>query len=140
LRLAAASKDHEREVGMDEFRWEESAHRATMTGTGSDEAALVRLATIVYALQTASFFLPLTLFAAVIVNYVRRDDARGTWVESHFRWQIGTFWWVLGWFALGGLTFFFVIGWFILGAATLWLIYRIVKGWLYLSEKRPMSA
>lgn len=122
---------------MNEFRWQEPGRA---DGAGVDQAALERLATIVYALQTASLFFPLTLFAAVIVNYVRRDDARGTWVDSHFRWQIRTFWWVLAWFLLGGLTFFFVIGWFILGAATLWLIYRIVKGWLYLSEKRPMPA
>jgi len=123
---------------MDEFRWQERGREGIVAEI--DEAALARLATIVYILQTASFFLPLTLFAGVIVNYVRREDARGTWVESHFRWQIRTFWWVLAWFVLGGLTFFFVLGWFILGAATLWLIYRIVKGWLYLSEKRPMPA
>jgi uncharacterized membrane protein len=122
---------------MDEFSWQETDRQTTMAGI--DEAALARLATIVYALQTASFFFPLTLFAAVIVNYVRRDDARGTWLESHFRWQIRTFWFTMGWFTVGGLTFFFVIGWFILGAAVLWLIYRIVKGWLYLSEKRPLA-
>ena len=123
---------------MDEFRWEEPGHQATAAGI--DEAALARLATIVYALQAASFFFPLTLFAAAIVNYVRRDDARGTWVESHFRWQIRTFWWVLVCCVAGGLTVFVLIGWFILGAASLWLIYRIVKGWLFLSEKRPLPA
>jgi uncharacterized membrane protein len=123
---------------MEEFRWQERGREASAAGV--DTAALVRLATIVYILQTASFFLPLTLFAGVIVNYVRREDARGTWVESHFRWQVRTFWWVLVWFVLGGLTFFFVLGWFILGAAMLWLIYRIVKGWLFLSEQRPMPA
>ena len=122
---------------MNEFRWQEPGPPEVAE---ADQTALARLATIVYALQAASLCFPLTLFAAVIVNYVRRDDARGTWVESHFRWQIRTFWWVLAWFLLGGLTFFFLIGWFILGAATLWLIYRIVKGWLYLSEKRLMPA
>jgi uncharacterized membrane protein len=123
---------------MDEFHWQERGREGIMAGI--DEAALARLATIVYILQAASFFLPLTLFAGVIVNYVRREDARGTWVESHFHWQLRTFWWVLAWFVLGALTFVFVLGWFILGAATLWLIYRIVKGWLYLSEKRPLPA
>ena len=109
-----------------------------MAGAGVDEAALVRLATIVYILQALSFFAGLTLFAAVIVNYVRRDDARGTWVESHFRWQIRTFWCTLLGTALGALTVLFLVGWFILGAVALWLIYRIVKGWLLLSEKRPL--
>ncbi len=123
---------------MDEFRWQE--HSEPQSAAGIDEAALTRLTTIVYALQTASFFFPLTLFAAVIINYVRRDDARGTWVESHFRWQIRTFWFTIIWLVIGALTFFLLVGWAILGAATLWLIYRIVKGWLYLSEKRPMPA
>jgi uncharacterized membrane protein len=121
---------------MDKFRFEEPS--PAPAATVIDEATLVRLATIVYALQAASFFVGLTLFAAVIVNYVRRDDALGTWVESHFRWQLRTFWFTLLWIAIGGLTFVFIVGWFILGAASLWLIYRIVKGWLYLSEKRPM--
>ena len=119
-----------------DFRFEEPEDNVPPAGI--DEAALARLATIVYALQTASFFFPLTLFAAVIVNYVRRDDARGTWVESHFRWQLRTFWFTLLWLILGGLTALFAVGWLILGAAALWLIYRVVKGWLYLSERRPL--
>ena len=122
----------------DEFRFDMPGR--TESSGGIDEAALVRLATIVYALQTASFFFGLTLFAAVIVNYVRRDEARGTWLESHFRWQIRTFWFTLLWTVLGAMTALFLVGWFILGAAALWLIYRIVKGWLLLSEKRPMPA
>jgi uncharacterized membrane protein len=121
---------------MDEFRFEQTG--AGRPAASIDEAALARLATIVYALQAASFFVGLTLFAGVIINYVRRDDARGTWVESHFRWQIRTFWFTLCWLALGALTFFVLIGWLILGAASLWLIYRVVKGWLYLNEKRPL--
>jgi uncharacterized membrane protein len=123
---------------MNEFRFELPGQPGTPAGL--DEAALVRLATIVYALQATSFFVGLTLFAAVIVNYVRRDDARGTWVESHFRWQIRTFWFTLLGTVVGGLTALFLVGWFILGAVALWLIYRIVKGWLYLSEKRPLPA
>ena len=121
----------------DEFRFE--AQDRSTPPAGIDEAALVRLATIVYLLQAVSFLAGLTLFAAVIVNYVRRDDARGTWVESHFRWQIRTFWFTLLWSVLGALTTLFLVGWFILGAAALWLIYRIVKGWLLLSEKRPIG-
>lgn len=122
----------------DEFRFEEPG--PAPTGTVIDENALARLATVVYALQAASFFFGLTLFAAVIVNYVRRDDARGTWVESHFRWQIRTFWFTLLWLFVGGLTALFLIGWVILGAVALWLIYRIAKGWLLLSERRPLPA
>jgi len=83
---------------------------------------------------------------AVIINYVKRGEARGTWLESHFRWQIRTFWFALLWVIVvaivGGLLTIVVIGFaiwviglFILG---LWAIYRIARGWLRLSDRRPM--
>jgi uncharacterized membrane protein len=104
-----------------------------------DLQSLKNIATAVYALQAASFLLVITYFIAVILNYIKRDDARGTWLESHFRWQIRTFWFGLLWFGLGGLTFIIVIGWVILFAASLWLIYRILKGWLSLNDGKPMD-
>ncbi len=106
----------------------------------TDLSSLKNIATAVYALQAASFIFGITYFIAIIINYVKREDAQGTWVESHFRWQIRTFWFGLLWFVLGGLTFFIVIGWFILFAAALWLIYRILKGWLNLNDGKPMYA
>lgn len=111
-------------------------HIATPT-----ETSLQRLATIVYALQAASLFTgALTLFAGAIINYVRKDDVQGSWVESHFAWQIRTFWFSLLWLVIGGVLTIFLIGWAILLAASLWLIYRLTKGWLYLSERRPMPS
>lgn len=105
------------------------------------ETSLKRLTTIVYALQAASLFTgTLTLFAGVIINYVRWEDVQGSWIESHFRWQTRTFWYSLLWMVIGVVTTIFLIGWAILLAATLWLIYRIVKGWVYLSEHRPMPS
>lgn len=107
--------------------------------TPPSEVGLQRLAAIVYALQAASLFTgTLTLFAGIIINYVRREDVEGSWIESHFRWQIKTFWYSLLWMVIGAATVIFLIGWAILLAASLWLIYRVVKGWVYLSEKRPM--
>jgi len=104
-----------------------------------DEAKLQKLALIVYVLQAASLFTgALTLFAGVIINYVRKDDVQDSWIASHFSWQIRTFWFTLIWAVIGGVTTIFLIGWGILLAASLWLIYRIVKGWLYLVEQRPM--
>ena len=103
------------------------------------ETSLQRLAMIVYVLQVASLFTgSLTLFAGVIINYVRMEDVQGSWVESHFRWQTKTFWYTLLWMVIGGVTTLLLIGWAILLAASIWLIYRIVKGWLYLSEHRAM--
>ena len=108
---------------------------------GPDEESCRRLALIVYALQAGGFLTSgLTLFAGVIINYVRREDVQGTWLESHFRWQIRTFWFTLLWTAIGSITAIFLVGWVILTGMSLWLIYRIVKGWLYLSEKRVLPA
>lgn len=105
-----------------------------------DLRSLKNITTAVYALQAASFLLVITYFVAVILNYIKLDDARGTWLESHFRWQIRTFWFGLLWFVLGGLTYIIIIGWLILFAASLWLIYRILKGWLNLNDGKPMPA
>jgi uncharacterized membrane protein len=107
-----------------------------------DLQSLKNVAIAVYALQAASILPPfvITFFVAVILNYIKLDDVRGTWLESHFRWQMRTFWFGLLWFVLGGLTYIIVIGWAILFAATLWLIYRILKGWLNLNDGKPMYA
>jgi uncharacterized membrane protein len=103
------------------------------------ETGLQRLAMIVYGLQAASLLTgSLTLFAGVIINYVRMEDVQGSWIESHFRWQTKTFWYTLLWLVIGSVTTLILIGWAILLAASLWLIYRIVKGWVYLNEQRAM--
>ncbi|PYM17425.1 MAG: hypothetical protein DMD81_09015 [Candidatus Rokuibacteriota bacterium] len=81
---------------------------------------------------------------AVILNYVKRSDARGTWLESHFRWQIRTFWFGLLWvglcllFVLLTLGVGLLIAWLPLAVVGLWLIYRIARGWLRLIDRRPM--
>jgi len=106
-----------------------------------DETNLQRLATIVYALQAVSLFTgTLTLFAGIIINYVRKEDVQGSWIESHFQWQIKTFWYSLIWMVIGGVMTIFLVGWAILLIASLWLIYRIIKGWVYLNEHRPMPS
>ena len=99
---------------------------------------LITITTLVYALQAAVFLGGIPYLVAIIINYVKRDDVQGTWLASHFRWQIRTFWFSLLWFALGGLTYVFVIGYFILVADAVWVIYRIVKGWLALYERKPL--
>jgi len=97
-----------------------------------------RLTTIIYALQAASFLLGITFIVALVINYVKRDDVKGTWLESHFTWQIRTFWFSLLWFVVGFSTFFLVIGYFVMLANTVWLVYRIAKGWLNLNDGKPM--
>ena len=98
-----------------------------------------QLTTLVYILQALGFFTGgLTMIAGVVVNYVRKDDVADSWLASHFRWQIRTFWFFLLWSVIGYIAVFVVIGIPILFASLIWAIYRIVKGWLYLSENKPM--
>jgi uncharacterized membrane protein len=104
----------------------------------ADEKHLKTVATVVYALQAAGFFVGITWIVAVIVDYVKKEDAAGTWLESHFRWQIRTFWWGLLWGVIGGLLALVLVGFVVLFADAVWIIYRIVKGWLRLSENRAL--
>ena len=81
---------------------------------------------------------------AVILNYVKRSDVRGTWLESHFRWQIRTFWFGLLWISLCVLFIVLTLGigiivaWLPIAIVGFWFIYRVVKGWLRLSNRQPM--
>jgi len=83
---------------------------------------------------------------AVILNYLKRSDVRGTWLESHFLWQIRTFWFGLLWvslcviFVIATLGIGILVAWLPLGVITIWFIYRIARGWLALNERRPMYA
>ncbi|MCU7877360.1 MAG: hypothetical protein KZQ84_11270 [Candidatus Thiodiazotropha sp. (ex Lucinoma borealis)] len=93
---------------------------------------------LVYALQAASFLFVITFLIAVVINYVKKDDVENTWLESHFRWQIRTFWYSLLWMAVGFLTTLIVVGYIVLFVNAVWLIYRIVKGWLRLADEKEM--
>ncbi|PJA32201.1 MAG: hypothetical protein CO187_05230 [Zetaproteobacteria bacterium CG_4_9_14_3_um_filter_53_7] len=104
----------------------------------SPDGSIKKVATLVYALQAGAFIVPISFFAAVIVNYVKKDDVAGTWVESHFRWQIRTFWFGLLWAFFGVITLIMGIGYFILIGLAGWTIYRIAKGWLALADGKPM--
>jgi len=109
--------------------------------TGQDQQKVVaakKIATLVYALQAVSFLLTVTFIAAIIINYVKKDDVADTWVASHFRWQIRTFWFALLWAGFGAVLFFLGIGYFILIGVAIWVIYRIAKGWLALADGKAM--
>lgn len=121
---------------------------------------LVRTMHIVYALHAlglvigafgaasvlGSFLFGWPSIIAVIISYVKRGDARGTWLESHFAWAIRTFWFALAWALLVALVSIpltlivigiatWAAGMFLLG---LWAIYRIARGWLRLKDHQPM--
>jgi uncharacterized membrane protein len=120
--------------------------------------SVVRLTHVIYALHAVSLVTGIVTAAtvvfafltgwpsiiAVILNYVKRRETRGTWLESHFRWQIRTFWFGLLWVALcvlfvvATLGLGLLIAWLPLGVVGLWFIYRITSGWLRLNDRRPM--
>ena len=103
-----------------------------------EEPSLKTITTVVYALQAVSFFIGITFIAGVIVNYIKKSAVEGTWLESHFRWQIRTFWFSVLWSIIGFVLVFVLIGYLVLAADALWVIYRIVRGWLNLSEGKAM--
>ena len=101
--------------------------------------SLKTMAMVVYILQALGFFNGITWIVGVIIDYVKKDEAAGTWLESHYRWQIRTFWWGLCWSILGFITIWILVGFPILFATAVWMIYRLVKGWLNWSERKPMA-
>ncbi len=123
-------------------------------------SSLVTWTQIIYALHAASLLVGILGAAtvvgsfltgwpsiiAVILNYVKRGDTRGTWLESHFRWQIRTFWYGLLWISLCVMFIIVTFGigiifaWLPIAVVGIWFIYRIVRGWIALSAGRPMYA
>ncbi len=122
--------------------------------------SLVTITHVVYALHTLSlvigafgaasiigaFVFGWPSIIAVIINYVKRSEVRGTYLDSHFSWQIRTFWWALLMSAIIAVLGFtlaivligfaiWIVGFFVLG---IWAIYRIARGWLALMDRRPM--
>ena len=94
---------------------------------------------IVYLCQVLAFgFAGIPVLIGVVINYLKRSEVKGTWLESHFNWQIKTVWVSLALLAAAGLTMHFGIGFFILISTVLWLIYRIVLGWNALNSNKPI--
>jgi|SRR5579862_4562535 len=124
--------------------------------TAPVEQSLIGYTNVMYALHSAavligvltwhtiigSFIGGLPSIVAVIMNYVRRSATHGTYLESHFRWQLRTFWFAVLWVCVAALAFVTIIGIpaALLGllALTIWIIYRIARGWLALRDAKAM--
>jgi uncharacterized membrane protein len=120
------------------------------------DESLVTYTHVIYALHALAVVIGITTFhtivgsfvgglpsiIAVIMNYARRSAVRGTYLESHFRWQIRTFWYALLWSLVCGLVMLTIIGipFAVLGLAALgiWIAYRVIRGWVSLRDHRPM--
>lgn len=101
---------------------------------------LKKIATIVYICQAAAFALAgIPLIAGVILNLLNRNDAEGTWLQSHFDWQIKTAWMALAGAALSALTFSIGIGLYILIPTLVVMTYRVYVGWTVLAVDKPID-
>lgn len=103
------------------------------------ERSLRRLTHVLYVLYAVSGPTGgLTALVALIFNYVRRSETDGTIYRSHFDWQIRTFWISLCAFVAGFVLQIIFIGFVIMWGAAIWTLYRIIKGWLYLHDGKPL--
>ena len=125
------------------------------------DPSLVSYTNVIYALHSVSVLIALTSgitivgsfvfgipsIIAVIMNYARQSETRGTYLESHFTWQIRTFWFTALWaLVVWGLSLplmLVLVGfatlWLGLSLLGLWIIYRVIRGWLALREQRPVN-
>ena len=141
---------------------EEDSNMSTIDSMGSvqdprsADPSLVTFTHIIYALHAGSlaigilgsativgaFLFEIPSIIAVVLNYVRRGDVRGTWLDSHFGWQIRTFWYGFAWAVAGfvfAVTFVLLpVAFGIWFALAIWFIYRIARGWLNLRDGREM--
>ena len=119
--------------------------------------SLVQLTHIIYGLHAIAVLVGVTSAAtvaggfvfglpsliAVFLNYLKRSDVNGTWLESHFRWQIRTFWFTVLWLVVYGLLIITIIGipiaWILIALLGLWVGYRVIRGWVALADARPVG-
>jgi uncharacterized membrane protein len=107
-----------------------------------------RLAHVLYGLHAAAPFTAwLLAIIAIVLGMAKRDDVRGTFLDSHFSWLARTFWWGLLWIvicaALTGLMFLTIVliplAWLPYTVLFIWYLYRVIRGWLRLSDGRPID-
>jgi len=108
-------------------------------------AAVIGISTPAFIATAFVFGIPSLI--AVIMNYVKRNEVRGTWLDSHFSWQLRTFWWAALWIVVISVLSFPLILLFGLGLITmwigialvgLWILYRVIRGWLALKDRRAI--
>jgi len=109
--------------------------------TSSIESVNLTNVNIIYMLQAFSIVFALTMIIAVIMNYLKINTVKGTWLETHYKWQIRTFWF----FTTGGIVGMLILhysdaGLLIIIANYIYTIYRIARGWISLNDKKEIHA
>jgi len=128
-----------------------------VTEVNGVRVSLIHLTHFIYGLHAIAIFVGITSAAtvaggfvfglpslcAVLLNYLKRGDVNGTWLESHFRWQIRTFWFTLLWLVVYGALIITIIGipiaWILIALLGLWVGYRVIRGWVALFGERPLG-
>jgi uncharacterized membrane protein len=97
------------------------------------------LTTVIYACYAGGILTGgFSSLVGIVMNYVKKDELTNPMLQSHFLWQMRTFWYSLLWGIIGGILCVVFVGFFILFADMIWFIYRIVKGWIRLNENKSM--
>ena len=129
----------------------------------NQRSSLVTYNHITYLLYVLSYFTAgLLWIVPIFMNYAKRREADGTWLATHFDWQIKTFWYSIVWFVVGvgiitfalgsfgvsmmadsgniavGSVLLASLGFIIMGVTFIWHLYRIVLGWIALADGRPV--
>lgn len=109
-------------------------------GDGTNQLVSLRNLTLInYALYILSMFGGITALVAIIINYIKRDEVRGTYLESHFDWQIRTFWWGLVGVVLSFLLMAILVGFVTIVIVSVWILYRLIKGLLALNDGKAIA-
>jgi uncharacterized membrane protein len=101
--------------------------------------AAIQIAHITYALYALGLVTGIFAIAGLIVAYIKRDDVVGTYLAEHYSWLIRTFWWGMLWVTIGLILAIVAVGFVVLAVVWVWWVYRVVKGWLRLTEKRAVQ-
>jgi uncharacterized membrane protein len=103
------------------------------------DAGHKNLALLVYILQGLGLFTGgIAWIIAIVINYIKMDEVRDTWLEGHFRWQMNTFWYGLLWSIIAFLFWLVLMGWLASYIVGIWIVYRIIKGALYLNDNKAI--
>ena len=128
-----------------------------MRATLVPKPGMIKLTHVMYALHAFSALTGLVSAAfnvtaflsgwpsiiAVALNFMNRGEVRESWLDSHFRWQMRTFWYALVWMLVAGLLALTLIGIpaaivLLLGVG-IWVLYRLARGWSALGAERPLA-
>ena len=161
--LTRTTDRHSRESVSTMSDYEIAQQRNRNTMSDNKRRSLITYNHITYFLYVISYFTAgLLWIVPIVMNYIKRHDADGSWLATHFDWQIKTFWYSIIWFFLGVIIIAFALGGvgvsvltdsdgLVIGSVLLagfglliltftfiWHLYRVIRGWIALTDKRPV--